>query len=438
MTLYVWQADELRVLMKTDRPSVAYIQVARKNGKSLLGAAIAICEARRPNRHIYAIADSERNLQSALFREIRDIINSSPILSQAFVQFQTKIEVPSTGSFIETRPNNFRASQSINPHVVIFDETHLQKTPDIWHGMRMAGAAREDGLLCGITTPGYDLNSPAHGFYEAIRAENTTIYGKIYEPKDQQCEAGDREAWEQANPRLKDDPGFMRRLEADFLELPEHEWRRFRLGQWTSTAEAWLPAGSWAACESRRGQPEIGTRVILGFDGSFSGDSTALVGATVGEEYPYVFVAGCWENPGKEGWRVPRDAVHAAVAAAFKRYKIEAMYCDPPYWQREIEDWVQLYGDEKILELPTGSAQRLAPLCTTLYAGVLERHLEHDGDKRLLRHLNNCVTKPTQHGDVITKPERNSPAKIDLAIAAVLAYGHAATASGGAKQFHIW
>lgn len=436
--LYRWQAEELRKLLVKDRPAVAYCQVARKQGKSALGAALAICEAARPQRHIYVIADSERNLQSSLFREIRDTINASTELSGGFVQFQNKIEVPSTGSFIETRPNNFRASQSINPHVVIFDELHLQKNSDTFHGMRLAGSARDDGILFAITTPGYDLNSPAHTIYQAIKAGNTDVYGKIYEPADQQCALDDREAWLQANPRLVDDPGFMKRLEADFKELPEHEFRRFRLGLWTSTSEQWLPVGAWDTCAIRRGQPEIGTRVVLGFDGSFSGDSTALVGATVGEEHPYVFVCGVWENPGKDGWRVPRDAVHAAVANAFHRYKVEAMYVDPPYWQREIEEWEALYGSDKILELPTGSAARIAPLCTTFYSGVMEHHLSHDGDQRLARHLNNCITKATMHGDVITKPDRNSPAKIDLAVAAVLAYGHAVLGNDPPPQFQVW
>jgi phage terminase large subunit-like protein len=38
------------------------------------------------------------------------------------------------------------------------------------------------------------------------------------------------------------------------------------------------------------------------------------------------------------------------------------------------------------------------------------------------------VVKPTLYGDVITKPDKDSPAKIDLAVAAVIAYSRASLA----------
>jgi phage terminase large subunit-like protein len=55
----------------------------------------------------------------------------------------------------------------------------------------------------------------------------------------------------------------------------------------------------------------------------------------------------------------------------------------------------------------------------------MERQLTHDGDPRLARHLANCQVKPTPHGDVIVKADKDSPAKIDLAVAAVVAYSRA-------------
>lgn len=427
--LYEWQREVLRDLQAGKRPRVAYVQVPRKSGKSYLAAAMVLAEAcLKPQRHIYAISDSERNLNSVLIREVRDIVGASEHLRDSILVFKNHIEVPETGSFIETRPNNFRASQGINPHLVCFDEVHLQKSDDCWSGMQMAGAAREDALLFGITTPGYDLNSMAHGMYTSIKAGNEDVYGVIYEPEDPAADIDDREAWRQANP-CYDRPGFAEALEYDRKTLPEHEFRRFRMGQWTATAEAWLPAGAWDGCKPISA-PEIGpgTRIVLGFDGSFSGDSTALVAATLDTEVPHLFVVGVWENPGSPGWRVPRGEVEVAIAKAFEFYKVQAIYCDPPYWQREISEWGQKFGESRVLEFPTFSVARMAPLCTMFYSGVMERNLTHDGNPALARHLNNCVVKASMHGDVITKQDKDSPAKIDLAVAAVLAYGHAAKA----------
>lgn len=420
--LYPWQAGVLKDLAGRERPRVAYVQVPRKSGKTRLACLLALYEAcTKPRRHIYAVSDSERNVNGVFFRELRDLIAGSPHLRDSVHIFKSSVEMPETGSFIESRPNNFKASQGINPHLVVFDEVHLQKSDSIWSGMQMAGAAREDALLFGVTTPGYDLTSLAHELYTAVRAGDPTVYGKVFE-----APAGsgldDKRAWRKANPCYTR-PGFKAALEFDRRRLPEHEFRRFRLGQWTATESAWLPYGAW---EARRSPRTVlpGERVWLGFDGSYSGDSTALVGVT---EDLHVFIVGCWENPGHDGWRVPRDEVGDTLEAAFEAWDVVELLADPPYWGRELAEWSDRWG-ERVVEFPTNVRARMAPACTNFYAAVLEGTLSHDGDPRLARHVSNAVVRSSPVGDVITKPDKDSPAKIDLAVAAVVAFDRAARA----------
>lgn len=422
--MYPWQRDELEVLTADERPRVAYIQVGRKNGKTRLAALVALAEAcLKDRRHIYAVSDSERNLNSTLIREIRDLVAGSQYLRDSVHVFKNHLEVPETGSFIETRPNNFRASQGINPHLVLFDEVHLQKNPDLWSGMQMAGAARPDALLLGITTPGYDVSSLAHDLYEQVRSGTSGLYGRIFEA-DPAADIDDEEAWASANPCI-DRLGFVEGLRFDRSVLPEHEFRRFRLGQWTATDQAWLPYGAWAALAAPgRPVPPPGTKIWLGFDGSYSGDSTALVGVT---EDLHVFVVGCWENPGRAGWRVPRPKVQEAVAEAFGMWDVVELLADPPYWGAEIAEWTATWPG-RVAEFPTFSRARMAPACTAFYASVMERALTHDGDPRLARHVSNAVVKSSPLGDFITKADKDSPAKIDLAVAAVIAHQAAALA----------
>lgn len=421
--LYGWQRDVLGALAADERPRVAYVQVPRKNGKTRLAAALALVEAcLKERRHIYAVSDSERNLNSTLIRELRDMVGASEFLRDSIHIFKNHLEVPETGSFIETRPNTFRSSQGINPHLVLFDEVHLQKSGDTWSGMQMAGAAREDALLLGITTPGYDLSSLAHSLYEQVRTGTPGLYGRVFEA-DPAADIDDRDEWARANPCFGR-KGFVDGLEFDRQILPEHEFRRFRLGQWTATDQAWLPYGAWAACGAPgRPEPPPGSRVWLGFDGSYSGDSTALVGVT---DELHVFVVGCWENPGRAGWRVPRGQVKETVARAFDEWHVVEMLCDPPYWAAEIAEWTATYPN-RVVEFPTFSRARMAPACTAFYSAVLEQSLTHDGDPRLARHVSNAVVKTSPQGDYITKADKDSPAKIDLAVAAVIAHHAAAT-----------
>ena len=421
--LYGWQRHEVEVHCGETRPRVSYIQVARKNGKTRLAALVALGEAcLKDHRHIYAVSDSERNLNSTFRRELVDIIGRSAYLRDSIHIFKSHFEVPETGSFIEMRPNKFAASQGINPHLVIFDEVHLQKDADTWSGMQMAGAARPDALLLGITTPGYDLTSLAHELYQSARAGDPTLYSRIFEA-DPAAGIDDREAWRAANPCF-DRPGFLGALEFDRTRLAEHEFRRFRLGQWTATDQAWLPYGAWAACAAPGVPvPPPGTRVWLGFDGSYSNDSTALVGVT---EDQHVFVAGCWENPGRAGWRVPRAQVKERMAEAFDTWNVVELLADPPYWEQELAEWSACWPG-RVVEFRTNLRTRMAPACTAFYSAVMEQTLSHDGDPRLARHVSNAVVKSSPVGDYITKADKDSPAKIDLAVAAVIAHHAAAT-----------
>lgn len=65
----------------------------------------------------------------------------------------------------------------------------------------------------------------------------------------------------------------------------------------------------------------------MAFDGSASGDSTALVGCTMDG---HLFVVGLCEHPVDDPrWRVPRGEVDKAVADAFSKYDVVELACDP-------------------------------------------------------------------------------------------------------------
>jgi phage terminase large subunit-like protein len=220
------------------------------------------------------------------------------------------------------------------------------------------------------------------------------------------------------------------RYEVD--RIPEHEFRRYHLAQFVRGGERILPAGAWEAL-SGADPTEPGARVVLGFDGSYARDSTALVGATV-EAQPRIWVEGLWERPDRApaDWRVPRDEVDAAVAGAMGRYDVVELAADPSLWPGEIAEWQSRYGD-RVVEFPN-SRPRMGPACQRFYSAVVEGDLRHDGDLRLARHLSNAVARETAHGPVWSKPDKNSPHKIDGAIAAAIALDraswHAENATG--------
>src|SRR5690606_40513310 len=63
--------------------------------------------------------------------------------------------------------------------------------------------------------------------------------------------------------------------------IPEHEFRRYHLNQWVSAGSEWLPPNAWRDLATDDGHPAPGTKVVLGFDGSYNRDATAIYGWTV-------------------------------------------------------------------------------------------------------------------------------------------------------------
>jgi phage terminase large subunit-like protein len=227
------------------------------------------------------------------------------------------------------------------------------------------------------------------------------------------------EALQYANPepwkRLDD-------LKRRFREVALHEGCRYFLNLWVEPdEERWLPPGAWGQLVNDRIVPD-GTRIVLGFDGSYSGDSTALVAATV-EEVPHLWVLGLWEHPGGNvAWKVDHEVVEAAVVDAFRRFDVAEMSADPPYWAQQLTRWQEMFGEDRVIAFNTFVRKRMAAACSSFYQAATSAGLTHDGHPGLARHIDNAVLKETAQGAYITKEHKSSHRKIDGGIAAVICW----------------
>jgi phage terminase large subunit-like protein len=221
------------------------------------------------------------------------------------------------------------------------------------------------------------------------------------------------------------------REQAEDPELSDAEVLQLHGCVWAAGQTHWLPAGAWRECEAPFPDvPKDDTEVVLGFDGSYNNDSTALVGCTLDG---HVFVVGVWEKPDTRGeWVVPRGEVESVVAAAMQRWRVVELACDPPGWHREIEEWQDRWGIPPVVPFDTNRRATMVTACSRFFTAVVNRQLTHDGNERLAAHLSHAVIKETPNGAYITKEHGASPRKIDLAVAAVVAYDKAMQADSGA------
>ena len=203
------------------------------------------------------------------------------------------------------------------------------------------------------------------------------------------------------------------------MTMPDGEFRRAYLNQRFDHENRWISPEAWAACRSDRGEPPDGVRIAAAFDGSYNQDATAIAGVTLDG---HVFKIGLWERPLSAGpeWVVPRDQVETRVAEMFRRWDVAAFALDRSRWFDETERWGETYGDVVIDMRP--ERRRMVDACALFYGAVMQHKLTHDGTPDLTRHFANAVVKETPDGAYITKDGRHSTRKIDLAVAAVMAY----------------
>jgi phage terminase large subunit-like protein len=439
---FIWRAYELNP-DGTRRYSRALLGVAKGNGKSELGAALACAELagpvlfdgwkQPPKRRlapIIPIGAASFEQADLAFGAARTMIREGPLAAH-FEVYDTEILVKNDAGRMYRVAAVAGTNDGAKPTFFLADELHE------WEGRKErvhlvlsnGRAKRQDAWELAISTAGWDMASLLGRMYKHGKAvltgeeDDPSFLFEWHEPSESEVDIGKRKQLERAIHESNPAAGDFLPIEnviARAGEVPEFEFRRYHLNQWVSAPDRWLPYGTWESRALERDPPEQGAAVVLGFDGSYAGDSTAIVGATV-EEVPHIFVVNAWEKPeGAVDWRVDIPDVEQEIRNACGGWNVQRIGCDPFRWQRSLkvleeEGW-------PIIEWPSHIPSRMVPACAQFYDAVMNGQLTHDGDERLVKHIANAIVKIDSRGPRITKDHKDSTRHIDLAVAAILAY----------------
>jgi len=438
LVLRNWQEDLLGHLFAVDKNGLykhrtALIGMARKNGKSGLGSGIALWSLLmgEAGGEVYSCA-ADKDQAKIVFGDAKRMIEADEELSEMCKVYRDAIEVPSTGSIYRALSSEAFTKEGLNPTRVIYDELHAAPNRELWDVMQLGMGARREPMLIAITTAGVKSDSTGQDSicYSLYQYGQKVIRGEIDDPSffmawwEPENEADHRleETWQLANPGF-DDLNDKRDFESTIKRTMESEFRTKRCNQWVSSQNAWLPNGTWEPLAVER---EINATepVVLGFDGSFSGDATVLVGVTV-EDQPHVFMIKAWEKQPSDpdDWRVDQLDVENEIIEFCAAHNVKEIVCDPFRWQRTMQ-----VLDERglpIVEFASSSAARMVPACAQFYDAVVNAKLTHDGNPLLTRHLQNAVIKTDRLGPRIVKEHRASPRKIDAAVASIIGFSRA-------------
>ncbi len=426
----VWDAAPL--------PRLAGWMLPRGQGKTTLVAALGlwVLLLGAPGARVVVAAVDERQASLAFAAAAR-MVELEPELERRVQVHADQLRVPARGASFRTLPAVARRLEGLNPSLAILDEIGFVDRA-VYEVVAHASGKRRASLVLGIGTPPPDAADSVLWTLREHGREHPEDHSFVwrefsaagFEDHPVDC----RHCWRLANPALGDflfEDGLAALLPP---KTREASFRRARLCQFVDLAdEPWLEPSLWAACVDARPIPD-GAEVVLGFDGSFSGDSTALVACQVADR-PHLDVVECWEAPeGAKDWRVPIADVEAAIRAACRRWRVREIAADPYRWARSL----QILEAEgfPVVEYPQ-SPPRMTVATARFYEAVVNRALSHSGDPRLARHVGNAVLREDGRGSRISKPDRHSRRRIDLVVAALMAYDRAMQPADAAPLYDV-
>lgn len=397
--------------------------------------------APRRKSMIGLLAFAESQTQN-VYEPLQTMIQSGPLAEFVFVR-EGFIRLPNRGKII---PLSKAAKSKLGQPLTggLGDESGLytstNRVLDTWQTMRR-GIAAMQGRTIELTNPWDPMeNSAAQQAFESKTTDVFRYYRKPpahldYKKKRDRSKIHEYvyadSPW--VDPKSAIDP------EADELvETDPTQAERFFGNRLVQGLGAFLTEKLWLACQVLIKEPK--KQVGMGFDGSKSGDWTALRLETIdGHRFTPTYGPDdrlTFWNPAEWEGQIPRSEVDAAVREMFDRYEVERFYPDQdPIWQTQEDEWALDFGEEIVLPFPTRSGTRMYHALDRYLNDLLERTTTHSDDVTAQTHALNArkVAKP---GDkyLLGKPSEHQ--KIDILMADVLAHEAAsdARAAGWATE----
>lgn len=413
---------------------------------------------RHPMPHVVVAGVSEAQTENTL-SAVRAMCEDSDLVDELGLDVGlTRILLPGGGKLMPITASS-STQEGARPTFCVMDETHHWTKTNGGHALdkvirRNLAKIRGGMARCIETTnahePGQDsVAEKSYLGYLAIRDGRSAGTGILYDCREAPggidladeeqlragllCAYGDS-TWVDIHRLIEEiyDP-----------DASDEESRRFYLNQIVAAANSWLKPAIYDANYDATLEPlRKGTVVTLGFDGSLTDDSTALIAVRV--EDGAAFLLGLWEKPEGpkgEGWSVEKSRARGAVAWAFEHLDVVAFFSDVAYWETDVDAWRDEYGEKLLVKASTHHAvaydmrshQKETVLAVeNLHRAYTDGSMPHgphqvqednslDGSAALRRHVLNARRRLNRYGTSFGKESRESPKKVDALAALVLA-----------------
>ena len=479
--LLPWQEKIIRDVFGTVRDddlsmrqyTTAYIEIPKKNGKSELGAAIALNMLINDDEwkaEVYSCA-SDRQQAAIVFDVAVDMVRQSPALMKRvkIIPSTRRMIYQPTGSIYQVLSSEVATKHGLNVSACIFDELHTQPTRALYDVMTQgSGDARRQPLWFFLTTAGTDRNSICWEVHQKAldilegRKNDPRFYPVLFGLPDE-ADWTSEENWYRANPSL-DHTITIDKVRDAFRkaqETPadENQFRQLRLNQWVKQSVRWMSMDKWDECGGVVDPYALeGRACYAGLDLSSTSDLTALVLVfpPTSEDEPYIALPFFWLPEETLSLRVRRDHVpydqwakrgfiQTTEGNVVHYGFIERFICElgERYDIREIahDRWnatmmVQTLEDDGFTMVPFGQGFKdMSPPTKELMRIVLEHKLCHGGHPVLRWNMDNAFVRTDPAGNLKLDKEKSTE-KVDGAVALVMALDRAMKNQGGDSVYN--
>lgn len=436
----------------------AWIEIARKNGKSEFAAAISclLFHADGEAKPDCYCAATKQEQAGIVFDKAVAMTQARPFLSRRckYLESKARLKRPD-GGVLRPLGSEGKSADGLSPHGVFFDELHEWKAAKhlkLWEKLTTGSGIRPQPLFVVITTAGDDQSE----LWKRERSYSVrVVLGEVVDDShfsficciDDDDDPFDRDNWIKANPNLGVSVrwDYLEELARKAAELPEalNAFRRYHCNQRVESLSRAIPDRLWKA--GAKPLPVLSGRIAYGgIDIGFRDDLAAfgLVFPPLREGEPWAIKcrsflpADCrrdltaepfrtWISDGlltiTPGNTTDADAIYSAVAEARELYNLKSIAIDPNNARilgselvargchvYEFSQWARTWNE------PFREILRL----------FAERQVIHGDDPVLSWCATNLVTHTS--GDGLIKPSKQSSReKIDPLVAVFFAFAEA-------------
>jgi phage terminase large subunit-like protein len=433
----------------------AFIEVGAKNGKTELGAGIALSimlQDGEESGFVFSVAE-DKDQGRIVHRVGKQFAEGHPILRKRLKVPESSradwIEDRKTGNVWRVLPGDEGGNDGEKAIAVIGDEIHRWKYPGLYDVMRKSIAASRQGLFVGLTTAGDDLSTlwkERHDY--AVKVENGTVNNRrFYSARfaaDPEDPWDDIETWKKANPSLgvTKTVSFLQDIAEAARISPARRaaFKRLHLNIPNQGEDGLLDIEAWNSCPASADEDELaGKKAWAGVDLSSTTDLTALC-VIVPEEQGVSALWHFWmpeetatqrQNDdgvpyrewAQEGWLTltPGNVVDYGwlrkdINAAADRFGLQTIGYDPWHATQFV---LELQDDDGLPVVPVRQGfQTLSSPTKHLLALVASGNLDHGGNPVAKWMAGNASAKEDENGN-IRPDKKRSKGRIDGIVALI-------------------